>query len=395
MADVHRKPKVLMLLANPFQPDPRVLNEARSLSRICDVTVWALDGEGRYPRHEEVEGIHIGRVRLAGLSFLRSVLQKLQITLLAKLPFFYLITFRWISKDFSVVHSHDLATLPLGVILGKLKHVKVVYDAHEDFPAMVGFKKGRVIWGFLLWLERLLMRRVAAVLVVGEIMRQEYSQRTNKPVYVVGNWKYPVNFQGQSGLIHPQAIDAHAQGKLIVSYLAGINATRLIQPLLEAAKDDSEVFVIIAGGRANDAMASQIERAVAELPNGLYLGWLDQERLNAYFAFTDVLYYCLLMEAPNNQYSASNTIFSALAAGKAIITTDIGEGGRIVKEQQCGIVMPQATKEEVLAALAQFKDRDHLKMLQYSASKAAQFYSWRRAEETLLALYQKLLASGS
>jgi glycosyltransferase involved in cell wall biosynthesis len=78
---------------------------------------------------------------------------------------------------------------------------------------------------------------------------------------------------------------------------------------------------------------------------------------------------------PNNRYSAS-TIFSALAAGKAVITTNIGEGGCIIKEWPCQIVMPEATKSEILKAFAELKNRDRLKTLQQNALKAAQRYSW-------------------
>ncbi len=42
MGDLHQNPKILMLLTNPFQPDPRVLNGARTLKSAYDVTIWAL-----------------------------------------------------------------------------------------------------------------------------------------------------------------------------------------------------------------------------------------------------------------------------------------------------------------------------------------------------------------
>ena len=36
-----------------------------------------------------------------------------------------------------VIHCHDLDTLPLGFVLGKLKRKPIVYDAHESFPDML------------------------------------------------------------------------------------------------------------------------------------------------------------------------------------------------------------------------------------------------------------------
>ena len=385
------KPKVLMLLANPFLPDLRVLREARSLSCRYQVTVLAFDHTGRQPRREVTGGVCIERVSPALLRTLGPSLQKLHLTLLFGLPLFYLAALRWLFQDFRLVHCHDLDTLPLGVLLGKLKRAKLIFDAHEDFPAMIGFRRGRLTRRLFFGLERLLMRRADAVLVVGEIMKEEYQRRTNRPIYLVGNWKDAQDFRERPELIHPKVIEAQEQGKLIVSYLAGINATRVILPLLEAAQEDPGVFVLVAGGRAGNPVTRPIERAAAKLPNALYLGWLSPEELEAYFAFTDAVYYCLRPEAPNNRYSASNTVFSGLAAGKTVITTEIGEVGRIVKDRRCGIVMREAIKEEILKAFAALQDRDRLKRLQQNALQAAGDYSWHRAEETLLKLYEELV----
>jgi glycosyltransferase involved in cell wall biosynthesis len=126
------------------------------------------------------------------------------------------------------------------------------------------------------------------------------------------------------------------------------------------------------------------------MSNALYIGWLHRDQLTAYFSFSDVIYYCLHPDPPNNRYSVSNTVFSALAAGKAVITTEIGEVGRIVKRGNCGIIMPEATKQEILVAFAKLKDRNSLQMLQQNALKTAHLYTWPKAEKTLLELYGKL-----
>jgi glycosyltransferase involved in cell wall biosynthesis len=288
-----------------------------------------------------------------------------------------------------VVHCHDLDTLPLGVFLGKLKRAKIVFDAHEDFAATISLRKRSM--SLFLKLERLLMRHVHAVIVVGEMMREEYRKRTTNLIHVVSNWKDPQEFQQPPlNLISPRVKKARDQGKLIVSYLAGIAPTRIILPLLEAAREDPEVFVIVAGGRDHQALTIHVQEASAKLSNALYIGWLHRDQLTAYFSFSDVIYYCLHPDPPNNRYSVSNTVFSALAAGKAVITTEIGEVGRIVKRGNCGIIMPEATKQEILVAFAKLKDRSSLQMLQQNALKTAHLYTWPEAEKTLLELYGKL-----
>ncbi|NIM97521.1 MAG: glycosyltransferase [candidate division Zixibacteria bacterium] len=388
----HQKPKVFMLLTNPFQPDPRVLKEARSLSFDYDVTIWALDPEGRYLGYEEVEGVRIQRVRLTFLRLLRPVMLKLHLTLLIETVFFYIKSLQLFWRDFQIVHSHDLPPLPLAVFLGKLKGVKIVFDAHEDFAAQVGFLRGRLIERLLCVLERGLVRHVDDVIVIGEIMREEYRKRTRKPVQVVGNWNDPEDFKEMPNkLVASRARKARDENKLIVSYLTGINPSRILLPLLEAAREDPDVFILVAGGLPENPLAKCVEHIMADLSNGSYLGWLDHGRLMAYFLYTDVVYYCLHPGDPNNKYSAGNTVFSALATGKAVITTEIGEVGRLVKRGNCGVVMSEASKQEILAAFAKLKDLRYLRMCQKNAMKTAQSYTWSRAEKTLLELYRNLL----
>lgn len=386
------KPKVLMLLTKPFPPDPRVLKEARSLSRDYDVTIWAMDTDGLHPQREEREGFQIERVSLAFLRPLRPLLAKLHLTLCFEAALFYMKSFRLLRRDFQIVHAHDLVPLSLGLLLGKLKEAKVIFDAHEDFAAEMSFIRGRLIVSCLSKLEKWLMRYVDAVIVVGEIMRQDYCTRTKKTIHVIGNWSDSRTFQQPSlNSIDSDVQQARAQGKLIVSYLAGISQNRIVLPLLEAAKDDSDVFVIVAGGRDVNPLALRVKRTMAKLPNGLYLGWLDQNELNAYFSYTDVVYYCLHPGDPNNRYSAGNTIFSALSAGKAIITTDIGEVGHMVKMRNCGVVMRDASRKEILRAFDGLKDREHLNTFQLNAMRTSEFYCWDRAEKGLLELYAGLL----
>jgi glycosyltransferase involved in cell wall biosynthesis len=386
------KPKVLMLLTNPFLPDPRVLKEARSLSRDYDVTIWAVDTEGVYPQREQQEGFRIERVNLAVLNPIRPLLWRLHMTLVVETALFFLRSFRLLRREFQLIHVHDLIPLALGLFLGKLKRARVIFDAHEDFAAQMSFVKGRLIVSCLSKLENWLMRYVDAVIVVGEIMGKDYRKRTKKKIQVIGNWNDSRTFQKPSpNVINSNVQRARSQGKLIVSYLAGIGQNRIVLPLLEAAKEDSDVFVIVAGGRDGNPLALRVKRTMAKLPNALYLGWLEQNKLNAYFSYTDVVYYCLHPADPNNRYYAGNTIFSALSAGKAIITTDIGEVGHMVKMRDCGVVMRDASRREILRAFDGLKDREHLNTFQLNATRTSEFYCWDRAEKGLLELYAGLL----
>ena len=54
---------IVMLLSNPFQPDPRVLKEARSLVQAgYKVTVICWDRKGEFAAREQVEGFDVSKI---------------------------------------------------------------------------------------------------------------------------------------------------------------------------------------------------------------------------------------------------------------------------------------------------------------------------------------------
>jgi hypothetical protein len=118
--------KVVMILSNPFKPDPRVYKEARSLVKNgFDVTIVAWDRECKYPPYEIVEGIKIQRIPLKakyGNPF----------TLLIKLPLFYILAALKITKmDFDIIHTHDFDTAVVGFLFKTLKNKKWIFDIHD------------------------------------------------------------------------------------------------------------------------------------------------------------------------------------------------------------------------------------------------------------------------
>ena len=57
--------KVIMVVTNHFNPDPRVYKEAKSLVRNgYEVIIIAWDRVGKYPEKEVMDGVVIKRIKL-------------------------------------------------------------------------------------------------------------------------------------------------------------------------------------------------------------------------------------------------------------------------------------------------------------------------------------------
>src|SRR5580658_618641 len=163
---------ILMLLTNAYDPDPRVRQEALALIAMgCRVRLLAWDRDLKAPAAQCMEGVEVERV------FLHSTHGRGPTQI-----FFYAWLYMkmlWIGMrtSFDVVHCHDLDTLPLGFILGKLKRRPIVYDAHESFPDMLEGSVPRVVQRGLVVIENFLIQRIDLLITVGEKLRRHFEER--------------------------------------------------------------------------------------------------------------------------------------------------------------------------------------------------------------------------
>ena len=124
MSNKLRPPVVLMLLTNAYDPDPRVRQEALTLIKMgCSLRLLAWDRDRKRAAREYMEGVEVERL------FLRSSHGRGNTQLLFYAWLYVRLLWRGLRVPFDVIHCHDLDTLPLGFILGKLKRKPIVYDA--------------------------------------------------------------------------------------------------------------------------------------------------------------------------------------------------------------------------------------------------------------------------
>src|SRR5437867_5394099 len=162
----HRR--VLMLLSNCFNPDPRVHAEARSLVQNgYKVLILAWDRERQRPVREMVDDILVERIRLRSVHN-RGITQTFYIAAANAM-----MVFRGLRCRFDVVHAHDFDTLAAAYLLGWLRRKPVVYDSHEHY---VGMLHGIIpVWmeRWISWVENRFVRRVDLLVTVGEKLRRD------------------------------------------------------------------------------------------------------------------------------------------------------------------------------------------------------------------------------
>ena len=378
--------RIAMLLSNPFRPDPRVAREAASLVEAGhSVTVIAWDRQLQRAPSEKYAGVQILRIQDVQARYGGSWRQVF-IT-----PRFWKAATRLAeSLRPEVVHCHDLDTLYAGVQLKRRTGCRLVYDAHEDYPALMSLYLPAPLIPLLSLFERRLLTYTDHTITASSVLADKLLAQGVRPVTTIGNYQSLAPFDA----VTPDQVRA-ARSELglsdldfVVAYIGGFTRNRLLLPLVEAVAPERNLTCLFWGdGHQRQA----IQAAIADKPNVRFLGWLPADLVPRYTKSVDVIYYCLVPDYPGAVFNAPNTLGNAMAAGVPILANDVGDLGRIVRETGCGLLLREVTPETIRNALLNLRQPELRRKLGQSGRRAAeQTYNWSTAAQKLNRIYSQL-----
>lgn len=94
-----------------------------------------------------------------------------------------------LESNFDVIHCHDFHTLPIGVIIKKIKNTKLVYDAHEFYPASVRNDVPLILYKLVSLMDRFFIA-AADCLIIPNNERKIFYQRARKIIVVLNTVEY-------------------------------------------------------------------------------------------------------------------------------------------------------------------------------------------------------------
>ena len=377
---------VMMLVTNPVRPDrpdPRVHREAKALIAAGHrVTILAWDRKQECAPSENLDGIEIVRISTPAQYGSGTGL------ILPLIRFWRQMGHILRDMDWDVLHCHDMDTLVAGYRAGRKAKKPTVFDAHESYPDFVAPRVPRFVVCLLTQIERFLVRRVSAMIVVGEAMAEKYRTLGANRVVVVGSWQNPEDMllteERKNELRGGLGIDG-----LMVTYIGAFGANRALLELVEAVRETDGVTLVLAG---TGNLRLEVEKRIAGCSWIKDLGVIPYQQALEIKAASDVVYRVTKAEqTSNSQYSAPNNLFEALAAGVAVIGSSNGDLGRVLVEEACGVVLEEVSTKCVAHALETLKNQDALHEMRENALKAArQTYNWEEAKRRLTKLYKEL-----
>jgi len=241
----------------------------------------------------------------------------------------------------------------------------------------------------LMAFENFMIRRVDLLITVGEKLRRFFAERGARHTAVVGNWKrleeYERTEEQNLALRKKLGIPPDA---VVVTCITQLLQNRMIEELVEAVKPYPDVYAIIAG---KGALEPQVKQWAAENPRVVYPGFVHALEVASYTCASDVIYCGFDPFNPNARFVAPNKLYEALAAGKPLISPDVGEIGDLIRRANCGVVTPDCTAASVRQAVEAMRDPVNRATWSRNAQLLGRSeMNWRKGQEVLSQEYSRL-----
>jgi glycosyltransferase involved in cell wall biosynthesis len=310
------------------------------------------------------------------------------------LPFWWAYELVFLLRDDSdVIHASDFDTLLpaiLAKLIGKRKLCYFIYDFYADNLPDGGFQRVRKrIRRFVAHLERTGIGFADVLFLVDESRFEEVDGAHINELYYVYN--SPIDYVGKLDARAAGTASTRSADEMVVFYAGATHGSRGLNYMFDALSGVEGVRLKVAGPITdNERVLDELERVGSKAQ---YLGFLPsyddviRETLKA-----DLLFRFNDPRVPKTKYESPNKLFEAMMCGKPIIVSDQSAMANIVRQEQCGIVVPYGDVPALAHALKACKEDPELRAeLGDNGRKAyEQRYSWAIMEERVLSGYRSL-----
>ncbi len=317
--------------------------------------------------------------------------------LLPKRTFLFISTKK--TRGFDIYHANDFDTLPAAFLLAKFSHAKLVYDAHEIWPHQQP-GQSRACIRLIEYVEAFLMRRVDVAYTVNDHIAGHFYHQyrlAKKPEVILNCPRYKrilaKKFQTErKTLLRKFGLP---EKSLLVLYQGKFAVQRGVEHLILASKHTPVNIKVIIRGPKNDYFPKLVKYARRHrvlnskvffdepaLPSDLVLkaGGADIGMIN------------FIPLSLNNYYILPNKIFECMAAGLAIVASDLPALREVVNETKCGSLLDKPDWRNIVKILKYYNEhRTELERHGQNALSAVRIkYNWQHEEKKLINIYNNL-----
>ena len=380
----------IVLVSNPYLPDPRVEKEVLSLVKSgIDVRVLARNTQPELKAHEKKDGYTIDRISL-------EIPEKLNFfTMSQYMMKYYLASLKFIrKKEADIIHCHDLYTLPIGIVSKIISKNKLIYDCHEHYQELIIEETGtpKYFRRAVKWLvqasEHMMAMAADAIITVDDRLSRKFQSQGKKTIIVAN---YPKN-------AFPNGVPELTTHIPVMVYGGGINRQRGIMVMvnvLRSVKMKKPDARLIVFGEFKDDSKIEVEAFLEKnqlRDNVIFKGWVAPEEALIQYSKANV---CLALLQPIKRFKDAVPIklFEYMLCSRPVIISEFPDNRKIVQEAKCGFLVNPTDIEMIAEKIMWlFDNPEKAREMGENGRKAAlKYYSWEREEKKLLKTYKKIL----
>ena len=293
-------------------------------------------------------------------------------------------------------HGMAYMGIPVALALGRRHRARVVYDARDIYlEARNMARMNRPARWLLGWAERRWAHQADRVITVNDAYADVMAERFGvKRPLVVMNCAYRFDPPRPAERRFHAALDL-PPGERVVLYHGGLFPHRGIEELMSAIPAVPEATLVLMGygvlepdlraAAAEPSRANRVRLLPAVRPDEL-LDWV---------AAADVVAMPIQPSTLNHRLTTPNKLFEAMAAGVAVVASDLPGMATIVRATRCGLVCDPADPAAIATAVRDVLDgapADRAGWGERALAAAHETYNWERQAAILLDEYSRLTA---
>ena len=293
-----------------------------------------------------------------------------------------------LKDDSDVFHACDLDTIipaTIAKIIKKKKMVYTIYDFYSNnMPNMRPYFITNIIRFLVGSIEKFFIGFADVLFLVDECRKEEIRGSKINSIDYIYNSPPDIEFC-KTNLVN-------VCKPFTIFYAGGMHSGRGIEYMIKAIDNLDNVKLILAGPESD---FERLRKAQCLNDNVQYVGWLPSyDDVLKYTIGADVLFRFNDPKVPKSRYESPNKLFEAMMAGKPIITNNEIGASKIVKDENCGIIVPYGDVYAIKNAIMTLMLNENLRnMLGNNGRKAyEEKYSYQIMENRIINMYNLLIA---
>ncbi len=329
------------------------LCEALAEDYDVEVVTGVLHGHEHEPQTSERNGVRI--VRVSSTAYERSELTRRAANYLSYLGSALAYALRGPAPDLVLCMTDPPIVGDLGVLVGRRFGAPVIVISQDVFPEIateLGRLRNPAVVGVLRGLVGAYLRRADRIVAIGETMRGRLVAKGTPPdrLRVIPNWV-------DTTAITPQPRDnawAEKHGlvsKFVVMHSGNVGHAQDLDSLVRAAtflRDRDDIRIVVVGYGARHSQVAELAHRLEVEDLVRFLPYQQRGRLPLSLSSADLHVVGLAKGLAG--YVVPSRLYGILSAARPVIAAadDESETARLVRDVECGIVIPPG-KPELLA----------------------------------------------